>query len=142
MKKDVMLSIRGRQSYMDQDPEIIELVTEGTLEDCDDGWKVCYEESDLTGLKGVTTTFLVQPGIITLTRIGPLSSQMVFQEGVYHESLYQMEFGALMITVCAAKVSYDITYAGGTIDLTYGIEIENNAAGVIDYHLDIKAKTE
>ena len=29
---------------------------------------------------------------------------------------------------------------GGSIDLTYGISIENTQAGVIDYHLDIRAK--
>ena len=61
MKKTVMLSIRGRQSYMDQDPEIIELVTEGTLERCEDGWIICYQESNLTGLEGVTTSFRVAP---------------------------------------------------------------------------------
>jgi hypothetical protein len=51
-----------------------------------------------------------------------------------------MDFGALMITVCANKVRYDITEAGGTIDLAYAIEIEQTAAGYITYHLDIKAK--
>jgi uncharacterized beta-barrel protein YwiB (DUF1934 family) len=65
---------------------------------------------------------------------------MEFREGIPHESLYQMEFGALMLTVCANKVSYDITENGGTIDLLYSIEIENTAAGHIEYHLDIKAK--
>ena len=29
---------------------------------------------------------------------------------------------------------------GGTIDLTYQIVIENTEAGMIDYHLDIRAK--
>lgn len=140
MKQTVMLSIRGRQNYMDQEPEVIELVTEGVLEELENGWSITYEESDLTGLAGVTTTFLVEPGKITLTRKGPLSSQMVFQQGVYHESLYQLEFGALMLTVCASKVSYSITRQGGTIDLVYAIEIEQSAAGVIDYHLDIRAK--
>lgn len=140
MKKPVLLSIRGRQSYLDQEPDVIELVTEGVLEQCEDGWSLSYEESDLTGLQGVTTTFQVAPEKITLTRRGPLNSQMVFQQGVYHDSLYQVEFGALMITVCATKVEYDITELGGTIDLTYGIEIEQSAAGVIDYHLDISPK--
>jgi uncharacterized beta-barrel protein YwiB (DUF1934 family) len=65
---------------------------------------------------------------------------MIFQEGVFHESLYQMEFGALMITVCASKVHSDITPQGGTIDLVYAIDIEQSTAGVIDYHLDIKVK--
>ena len=32
MKKSVMLSVRGMQRYPEQDPEVIELVTEGTLE--------------------------------------------------------------------------------------------------------------
>lgn len=140
MKRDVVLSIRGRQAYQDQEPETIELVTEGVLERQPEGWRISYEESDLTGMQGVTTTFLVEPGKITLDRTGSLNSRMVFQEGVYHESLYQMEFGALMITVCAAKVSYAITEAGGTVDLTYGIDIEQSAAGVIDYHLDISVK--
>lgn len=139
MKQKVLLSIRGKQAYLDQEPDIIELTTDGTMEYNDGGWDISYEESDLTGLKGVTTTFRVEPGKITLTRTGPLNSQMVFQEGVFHDSLYQMEFGAMMITVCASKVEFDITEKGGTIDLTYGIEIEQTQAGVIEYHLDIKA---
>lgn len=140
MKKTVMLSILGRQSYVGQEPDTIELVTEGTLEEISGGWRLCYEESDLTGLQGVFTTFQVVNKTVTLTRTGKLNSEMVFREGVPHDSLYQMEFGALMMTVCATKVSADITEDGGVIDLVYNIEIEQNAAGVIEYHLDIKTK--
>ena len=140
MKQKVMLSIRGRQHYVDQEPDTIELVTEGTLEFTRGGWDICYEESELTGLKGVTTLFRIEGDKITLTRDGGLASQMVFQEGVFHESLYQTEFGfAMMITVCASRAKWDITEKGGVIDLTYGIEIEQSTAGVIDYHLDIQA---
>ena len=140
MGKTVTLSIRGQQSYADQEPEVIELVTEGTLEALDDGWKLCYEESDLTGLAGVRTTFQIQDKTVTLIRSGKLNSQMVFQEGVPHDSLYQMEFGALMLTVCATEVKTDLTEDGGTIDLKYNIEVEQNAAGMIEYHLEIKTK--
>lgn len=140
MKQKVMLSIRGRQHYLNQDPDTIELMTEGMLEYRDHGWDISYEESDLTGLEGVTTTFRVEPGRVTLTRTGRLHSEMVFQEGVYHESLYQMEFGAMLMTVCASKVRYDITESGGTIDLLYTIDIEQSATGLVEYHLDIKAK--
>ena len=140
MKRAVMLSLRGMQRYPEQDPEVIELVTEGTMEPYKDGWKLKYEESDLTGLAGVTTTFFIEPSVVTLQRTGPLTSRMEFREGIPHESLYQMEFGALMLTVCANKVSYDIAENGGTIDLLYSIEIENTAAGQIEYHLDIKTK--
>ena len=140
MKKEVVLSVQGRQNYGGQEPEVIELVTTGTMEFQDGGWDISYEETELTGMAGVTTTFRVEPGKVTLTRKGALNSQMVFQEGVRHESLYQMEFGALMITVCANQVRYDINENGGTIDLIYAIEIEQSAAGHIAYHLDIRKK--
>jgi uncharacterized beta-barrel protein YwiB (DUF1934 family) len=140
MKQDVVLAIRGKQTYQDQEPDIIELVTEGTMEFRDGGWDISYEESELTGLAGVTTTFRVERDKITLTRTGKLNSQMVFQQGVSHDSLYQMEFGALMITVTAKFMYFDLVPDGGTIDLVYGISIENTEAGEIDYHLDIRAK--
>ena len=140
MKQDVVLRIRGRQSYEDQEPDVIELVTEGVMEFSDGGWEISYEESELTGLAGVTTTFRVEPGMVTLRRTGKLRSEMVFQEGVRHESLYQMEFGALLMAVTAKQVFFDIVPDGGIIDLCYSIEIENSAAGLVDYHLDIRAK--
>ena len=134
------MSIEGRQTYEDQPPEIIELVTDGTMEFRNGGWDISYEESELTGLAGVTTTFRVEPDKVTLTRKGALTSQMIFQKDVVHESLYQMPFGALMLSVKATSVFFDILPEGGVIDLSYNIEIENTQAGVIDYHLDIRAK--
>lgn len=140
MKQEVTLAIEGRQTYQDQEPEIIQLVTDGTMEFRSGGWDISYEESELTGLAGVTTTFRVEPGMVTLTRMGALNSTMIFQQNVVHESLYQMPFGALMLAVKATRVVFDIVSDGGFIDLSYNINIENSEAGVIDYHLDIRAK--
>lgn len=140
MKRNVVLAIRGRQTYADQEPEVIELVTEGTMTFRNGGWDISYEESALTGLEGVTTTFRVEAGKVTLTRTGKLRSEMIFEEGVPHDTLYQMAFGALMMTVKATFVFFDMVEDGGTIDLSYNLDIENTEAGVIDYHLDIRAK--
>lgn len=140
MNIPVVLSIEGKQSYLDQEPEIIELVTEGVMERNGQVWSLSYEESDLTGLAGVTTTFQLQPGKVILNRTGNLTSQMIFVEGQQHDSLYKMEFGALMLSVKATRVEYDLTEDGGTVDLSYQIEIEQTSAGTIDYHLVIRRK--
>ena len=140
MKKNVLLSICGRQSYPGQEPDSIELVTAGTMEQVPGGWELSYLESDLTGLDGVKTVFRVEDNKITLTRQGRLRSEMVFMEGMRHESLYQMEFGALMMVVCAKKIAHDLTENGGTVDLVYSIEIEHAMAGTVDYHLDVQVK--
>ena len=138
MKHRVLLSITGKQTYAGQEPDVIQLVTEGTMEFADGGWDISYQESELTGLNGVTTTFRVEPDKVTLVRTGPLRSTMEFQIGQPHDSLYQMEFGALMLTVTTRHMFFDIMPEGGCIDLLYDIEIEKAEAGQVEYHLDIR----
>ena len=137
--KKVLLSIMVKQAYRDQEPETMELVTEGTMDFTNGGWDISYQESDLTGLQGVTTTFRVEPEMVTLIRTGPLRSTMEFRIGESHDSLYQMEFGALMLTVTTRHLFFDILPEGGCIDLVYDIEIEKSEGGTVDYHLDIRA---
>ena len=136
-KFPVVLSVRGVQRYEDQEPEIIELTTEGTMERQKEVWEVSYEESDLTGLAGVTTAFRVGPRGVVLKRTGKLHNQMIFMEGRRHESMYQIDIGALMIAVRATSVKSDLTEQGGTVDIVYNIEIEDTAMGTMEYHLTV-----
>ena len=136
-KIPVMLHVRGVQNYSDGEPEVIELTTEGTLEKQKEVWEISYEESDLTGLAGVTTAFRVGPRGVVLKRTGNIENQMIFMEGRKHESLYRLDFGALMLTVQATKVHSDITEKGGTLDIHYQIEIEDTSAGTVQYHVEV-----
>lgn len=138
MKQPVILSLRSVQRYEDQEPEELELVTEGLMEFRDGGWDISYVETELTGLEGVTTTFRVEKDQLTLRRTGQLQSEMVFRLGCSHDSLYQMPFGALMMTVETTALFYDIVPDGGSIDLCYQVSIENTQAGQIEYHMDIR----
>ena len=134
-KIPVLLNVRGVQNYQNGDPEVIELTTEGTLEKQKEVWEISYEESDLTGLAGVTTTFRVGPRGVVLKRTGAIENQMIFMEGRKHESLYRLDFGALMLTVKATKVESNVTETGGTVDIHYNIEIEDTNAGMVEYHI-------
>ena len=136
-KIPVVLSVRGIQRYQDQEPEIIELTTEGTMERQKEVWELSYEESDLTGLAGVTTAFRVGPRGVVLKRTGKIQNQMIFMEGRRHESLYQIDIGALMIAVRATSVKSALSDQGGTVDIIYNIEIEDTAMGTMEYHLTI-----
>ena len=141
MKQDVILTIRGRQFYEGQDPDTIELVTEGSLEKTEsDAWVITYEESDLTGLRGTKTTFRIQPQRVTLGRTGGTHSYMVFQEGVSHESLYRVDAGALLMRVCASKIRWDLSEQGGRVSVVYAIVIEESARGTVDYEILVEPK--
>ena len=100
----VVLTITGSQRFGTDEPEKTSLVTEGTLEREGDILLLSYEESELTGMEGTTTVFRVEPARITLQRSGTLESQMVFELGHEDRSLYDMGFGALMITVLTDRL--------------------------------------
>ena len=139
MTYPVLLSICGCQCYLDQEPDVIEFSTEGVLKETEGGWEIEYDESCLTGMEGVTTNFCIMPDGMVLTRSGKLNSQMVFKLGETHESLYRMDFGALLLSVCATHISWDLSEKGGIVDLKYNIEIEHGSAGSVDYHMELKA---
>ena len=89
----VMLSIRGEQYFDGIDPDAQELMTEGTMTLTEDGMVLAYQETALTGMEGTTTRFQVQGPRVILTRSGTVNSQMVFEEGRQHTSLYETPFG-------------------------------------------------
>ena len=60
--------------------------------------------------------------------------------GKLNKRLLEKNNRVLMISVCATRVMADICCDGGMIDLVYAIELEQSAAGTIDYHLDIRPK--
>jgi uncharacterized beta-barrel protein YwiB (DUF1934 family) len=51
-----------------------------------------------------------------------------------------MDFGALLLTVVAQMIEASIDENGGTVDLQYSIAIENNDAGLVEYHLEVQPK--
>lgn len=100
MEKPVIISIRGVQSLEPGEEDVMELVTQGVLrQEEGEGFSLSYLESELTGLEGTTTTFRIAPDRITLRREGTLNSEMIFQEGQKHVSLYETPYGGLMLGV-------------------------------------------
>lgn len=93
MVNNALISIRGIQETDDSEGNVIELVTEGTFKTTPSGCSFTYDESSLTGLEGTTTTFDIEGGIVTMTRTGQVNSQMIFEKGRKHFSLYETPFG-------------------------------------------------
>lgn len=109
MDKSVIISIKGKQSYENVEDETIELVTEGLLAKEGEGaYTLSYQESELTGLEGTLTTFQIEDGRITLMRHGEVNSQMVFEEGRRHLSMYNTPYGALAVIIHAMEIEHAV----------------------------------
>ena len=130
MEKDVIISIRGMQRFEEEEADCIELITPGRLSRAESGeYTLRYEESELTGLDGTSTSFLIQPRKVTLTREGQVNSMMIFEVGRKHLSLYDTPYGAMEIGVSAKKVRSTIGETGGELEIDYAIEIDHAVAG-------------
>lgn len=141
MENNVIISIQGKQSFEAQGDDTIELVTEGCLEpDGDDGYTLSYQESELTGLEGTLTTFQIEKDRITLMRVGEVNSQMVFEEGRRHLSMYNTPYGALSVGVSTRRMRSDLRRDGGSIEIHYAIEIDHAVAGQNLFQISVREK--
>lgn len=140
MTDNVIISIKGRQLYAESSPDEMELVTSGTLKrDGAGGYIVSYAETELTGLEGTTTRLHVDGGRVTLLREGNVNSQMVFEEGRRHLSMYETPYGALSIGINTRRMRSTLGEAGGDLEIDYAIEIDNLIAGQNLFRMNVRA---
>ena len=125
----VMLSIRGEQYFDGIDPDAQELMTEGTMTLTEDGMVLSYQETALTGMEGTTTRFQIQGPRVILTRSGTVNSQMVFEEGRQHTSLYETPFGELSVDIQTSVLKHNLTERGGLMEIKYSIAVEHTVTG-------------
>lgn len=139
MTDNVIISIKGKQLYAESGPDEMELVTSGVLKrDSRGGFLVSYQESELTGLEGTTTKLHVHGGRVTLLREGGVNSQMVFEEGRRHLSMYETPYGELSIGVNTKRMRSTLGEAGGDLEIDYAIEIDNLVAGQNLFRMNVK----
>ena len=137
-EKAVLLTVVSRQQFQQEKPETTKLVTQGVLRSIDGSFELSYAESELTGLSGTTTTFRIEPSRLLLTRTGGVSSQMLFVPEQENASLYDMGFGALLVTVRTQELTVKLNENGGSITVRYAIAIEEETTGQISYRITVR----
>jgi uncharacterized beta-barrel protein YwiB (DUF1934 family) len=139
-KLPVLLSIRGEQYFDDADPDETELMTEGTLEMTGDGLRLSYQETALTGMEGTSTAFEVRGPRVILTRTGTVNSQMIFEEGRQHTSLYETPFGELTVDIQTGRLRHNLSERGGVMEIRYSIAVEHTVTGRNCFKIRVKRK--
>ena len=138
MNENAIISIKSSQMADGEKPDTIELVTGGTLLKEEDGYTIIYQESELTGLEGTTTKLRIQGPRVTLLREGNVNSQMIFEEGEKHLSMYETPYGALAVGIDTRRITSSIGESGGDLRIHYDIEIDNLLAGRTLFRLNVK----
>ena len=124
MNKRVLLTVMGSQAVDGEEPQIVELKTEGTMT-LEEG-NIClrYDQQDESQFGDVTTTLSVREESVALQRSGGLNSTMIFQLGVKNESLYDMGFGSMKLGVITQIIDNQLGERGGTLYVQYLLELD------------------
>ncbi len=142
MEKTVVISIKGIQEFENAPRDTMELVTQGWLKQDKGGYTLSYQESEVTGLEGTLTTFQIEPERVTLMRMGEFNSQMVFEEGRRHLSVYDTPYGSMAIGVNTRHLMAELDENGGEIEIDYAIEIDHAIAGRNIFQIQVKQARE
>lgn len=142
MEKAVVISIKGIQEFENAPRDTMELVTQGWLKQDEGGYTLSYQESEVTGLEGTLTTFQIEPERVTLMRMGEFNSQMVFEEGRRHLSMYDTPYGAMAVGVNTRHLLAELDENGGAIEIDYAIEIDHAIAGRNIFQIQVKQAQE
>lgn len=134
---NVMISIIGKQEN-EGEQDSIELVTEGEYEYSPENSSLIYQESSITGMEGTTTTFSIEPDTVTLTRVGTVTSQMLFRKGEKHLFLYDTPYGAYTMGISTHRLNVELNESGGHMEICYALDIDNVKISSNEFIIDIK----
>lgn len=137
MKKKAVISLKSFND-LDED-DIIEVVTPGEFLITEDGFKAIYEETELSGMSGTTTTLTMLNDKLVLEREGNVSAKMDFKKGETSISLYNTPYGVLDLQIHTEDLKVDVNENGGDITAKYSMELAGQPP--ITTKLSVSVKT-
>lgn len=138
MTESVIISVDSTQKFIGEEKQSIRIVTDGTMKMDGDTTYISYEESEISGMEGTTTTFEVKDNHVVLRRSGAVESEMVFEKGKKDISLYNVGFGAMTIGVQARRLKNELGPQGGRLEISYGIEIGEQVKGLNSFIVNVR----
>ena len=137
MEKSAVISIRSF-SDLDKD-EVIEVVTPGKFHLGESEFKAVYEESEISGMDGTTTTLVIKYDVLVLEREGSTSTRMEFKKGEDVISLYNTPYGMMNINISTKELDIDMDEDGGVIYTKYVLGLEGQPGITTELKVKIRA---
>ena len=121
MGKKAIISVISNANIEEDD--MIEVVSPGSFEKIEDGFKATYEETEISGMEGTTTILTIKENQVILERQGTTSTKMIFKEDEDSIVLYNTPYGMLEIAISTNNLDVKIDEDGGKLDIEYEMSV-------------------
>ena len=140
-EKQIILFVRGEQTYDSVAPEVTELATEGIMTLDGGEISLSYEETELTGMQGTTTRFTIHGDTVVLERTGMIQSRMEFKQGERSSSLYETPWGTMVVDIATTKLAHRLNERGGVMEIVFTIAVNHQVTGENRFKVRVKEVT-
>lgn len=134
---NAIIKIVGTQT-VDDEKDVIELTTSGTLEKSADGWQLCYHETEATGMEGTVTTLDLSPGKLSLMRNGSHPSMLILEKNRRHHCNYQTPYGNIDLGTYTSQLDYDLSQRGGEVSFSYTLGFNGGVNSAHTIHITVQ----
>lgn len=132
MKIPIDIRVRSERILSDlsgksnnEHPETDDFRAVGTMKSTKSGLRVEFNEEN----SDVTTVIDVFNGdTVSVSRIGPLNSHMIFAHGKSHTCICNTGFFPLQMRVRTKNLTNSLSLQGGRLDIEYSVEVAGNLA--------------
>lgn len=132
-----IIKIVGTQT-VDGERDVIELTTGGTLERRENGWKLCYYETEATGMEGTVTTLDIEPEKLNLIRSGTHPSMLVLEKNRRHHCNYRTPYGNIDLGTYTSELTYDLDETGGSLKFSYTLGFNGGVNSAHTVHITVQ----
>lgn len=121
MGKNAIISVASKQSG--QEDEAIEIVTQGQFYKKGNSYYAVYDETELSGMAGTTTTIKVNEDKLTLIRLGTTNARVEFKNKYKSISMYNTPYGTLELAIQTKKLDVNVSDTGGRVFVDYDMTL-------------------
>lgn len=125
----IKLHIASSQSDSSGTIDSMEFYTEGSYYEKHDSKYLRYEETEISGLEGTTTTLKLGSEEAVLIRNGALSSRMTFRAGCETKNPYHTQYGTFELSLLTQELDINICNSLiNSVYLKYRLSIDSGEA--------------
>lgn len=137
--KNIMLKIIGKQMNKNGEEEVVELITEGKYYKKGETTYLVYEEGEMSGFEGCTTTLKITDDTIKMKRFGTASSEIEFKKGKKFRVHYSTPYGNFDMEVLTQEINNKLVKgeAKGFLDIEYDISLKGLSEGRNKINIEI-----
>ncbi|KYH29406.1 MULTISPECIES: DUF1934 domain-containing protein [Clostridium] len=138
MQRDAIISVGSKQ--VGNEEEAVEVVTKGKFYKKNNCYYAIYDETEISGMEGTTTTLKIKPDEFTLIRMGSTNAKVEFKDKASDVSMYNTPYGALELVVQTNKLDINVNDNGGKISIDYNMALAGQKPLKTILNIDIKVK--